>query len=375
MNLPQDQFLHSVWTDLVGCGPRFMGTEGAAKSVTVITEYLQKLNLGYHLHSFEFESWLPGESPKLQWAGREREAFVMLGSPPQNAPEGPLTGEVQYVGTLGIWDRWDWERFAILSPSGEILAYLAGRKEGPAIPQSLPRGIDSIPYIGIGSEDINELTEAHQTGEVITATLITNPSLGETKVGKNIVVDLPGQGDTCVLISAHYDTFWSTVGAYDNASGSACLMALASQLRDGLPGLNVRLVWFGCEEWLLAGSNAYAHTLQEAGEIPDFVLNLDGVGRGDQLEIWYGPDNLLHSLRSTIEPKAQEFGIDTQYVFPPPEGSDHAAFYRAGSNVCMLTFNDLEILHRPEDTIEEPKFRNMEKTIRIARALIERQAQ
>ena len=38
----------------------------------------------------------------------------------------------------------------------------------------------------------------------------------------------------------------------------------------------------------------------------------------------------------------------------------------------MLTFNDLEILHRAEDSIDEAKLRNMQKTLQIAQALLDR---
>ena len=363
--------LHGVWTELVACGARFMGTPGAEQAVEVITRYLQRWGLQYHCHEYEYTSWLPGDPPRLAWDGREREAYVMLGSPGAQA-KGPLSGTIEYVGPLGIWGRHDWERFALVSPQAELLAYIAGRQAGPAIPQTLPLGCDQVLYLGIGSADVQELLLAHQTGRVVTATLEANPSFGAVQIGRSVVAELPRRGDRLVIIGAHYDSFWNTAGAYDNASGAACLLSLAHQLRDGMPGLNVRLVWFGSEEWLLAGSNAYVQMLEERGEVPSFMLNLDGVGRGDVLEVWYGPDPLLPFLRETIEPQAAELGVATRYIFPPPEGSDHAAFYRAGSKVCMLTFNDLEILHRAEDSIDEAKLRNMQKTLQIAQALLDR---
>jgi Xaa-Pro aminopeptidase len=188
----------------------------------------------------------------------------MLGSPGAQA-KGPLSGTIEYVGPLGIWGRHDWERFALVSPQAELLAYIAGRQAGPAIPQTLPLGCDQVLYLGIGSADVQELLLAHQTGRVVTATLEANPSFGAVQIGRSVVAELPRRGDRLVIIGAHYDSFWNTAGAYDNASGAACLLSLAHQLRDGVPGLNVRLVWFGSEEWLLAGSNAYVQMLEERG--------------------------------------------------------------------------------------------------------------
>ena len=52
--------LHGVWTELVACGARFMGTPGAEQAVEVITRYLQRWGLQYHCHEYEYTSWLPG---------------------------------------------------------------------------------------------------------------------------------------------------------------------------------------------------------------------------------------------------------------------------------------------------------------------------
>jgi len=66
----------------------------------------------------------------------------------------------------------------------------------------------------------------------------------------NIEAELPGTGlkDEIVVIGAHYDSFWETPGADDNASGVAVLLVLADMLRDQGLERTVRLVAFVNEE-------------------------------------------------------------------------------------------------------------------------------
>lgn len=373
-----DVILETVWHELVDIGPRFMGTDGAQKAVDVILDHVKALGLDPQIHEFDYQGWSPGKKVALFIDGQPQEAYAMLGSHCGELGK-PKRGTVRYMGPFAIWDRLDWERFALVGEDGSLQAYLMGRREGPAIPQALPEGIDhGIPYVAISSETVHQLFEAEvrrgATGCAVSCEVQMDSGPLASCSGVNIAVNLPARGKRRVLIGAHYDSLYSTPGAYDNAAGAACLMALAHQFIDGVDGLDIQLVWFGAEEWLLRGSHAYVETLEQEKRLPDFMLNLDGMGRGDTLEVWYGPDRWLPRLDRILEPIARELGIDLKYIFPAPPGSDHAPFYDRGIPVCMLTFNDGEILHRPEDVIEDSKLNNMRRAVKMASALILDQA-
>jgi hypothetical protein len=63
----------------------------------------------------------------------------------------------------------------------------------------------------------------------------------------NVIVELPGS-DEIVVIGAHYDCVNGTVGADDNASGVAALLALARTFAGSKPKRTLRFVAFANEE-------------------------------------------------------------------------------------------------------------------------------
>lgn len=362
--------LKQIWVELASCQTRFMGTDGAAEAVNILKGHLTAFDLQPEISSFRYGGWHPGNPVVLEIDGRSVEAYAMLGSHGRPGAHAPITGQLRHVGAFGIWGTYDWERFALVDSEEEICAYVLGRTQGPAIPQTLPECCDGIPYVSVGSETLSYLLSARASGHAPRGSIQSDSFPLGVREGVSLMADLPDRGEHTLLIGAHYDSFFSTPGAYDNASGAACLAAIASKFRSGIPGTKTRLAWFGAEEWLLAGSKAYVKGQSASGVLPELMINIDGVGRNNTLEAWYGPDALLPELRRTVEPIAAKQGFETTYKFPPPPGSDHAPFYDVGCAVCMLTFNDLEILHRPEDEVDENNLSNMLRMLDLVGGLL-----
>lgn len=157
------------------------------------------------------------------------------------------------------------------------------------------------------------------------------------------------------------------VGAYDNAAGTAVVLETARQLTQYGLNKKIEILLTDGEEFNLKGARFRA--AEERGDI-SFVLNIDGVGREDILEVWCGPETFERKVRAVLDKSKEKF--IPRYICPPPPGSDHAPFYEKGIPVCMLTFNDQGILHTPEDIIEKSKLRNMEKMVRLNLELLER---
>ncbi|MCL4514481.1 MAG: M28 family metallopeptidase [Firmicutes bacterium] len=369
--------MKSDWERLLGLGPKFMGTRSADKAASFLAEQLSIAGYEVMRQEFSYLGWVLKGEPYLKIirpVARRVEAYPFLwsGSTGSGDTAGNISGQVVYLGKHNIWGMYDWDKFAITDESGAILGYISGRPAGPAIPQVLSHGSSRLPHFIVGESTLRELHEwiGRNLDPIVEGSIWCEYAPGT--VGANIIgrprVKSPGQR---VVVSAHYDTMYNTSGGYDNAAGSACLLELARRLsKDPVAG-TVEFVFFGAEEWALAGSKAYIQAALESGNMRDIkaLLNLDGVGRGDELEVWVGPEPFETVVQGLIRETGKTSGREVVYKFPPPPGSDHAPFYTEGIPVCMLTFNDQPILHRPEDGYDEKKLQNMAFTVDLAERL------
>lgn len=102
----------------------------------------------------------------------------------------------------------------------------------------------------------------------------------EEYVGKsrNVVLDLPGEIEKTIVLTAHYDSTALSTGAYDNMSGSIGLLGIAEKFIREPHRYSLRFVWCGSEERGLLGSKAYVAAHED--ELEKFVLNvnLDMIG-------------------------------------------------------------------------------------------------
>ena len=98
---------------------------------------------------------------------------------------------------------------------------------------------------------------------------------------QNVVAFIPGQVDSMIVFSAHFDHLGRMgkdtyiAGASDNASGSAMLLDLADYYVEHPPKYNTVFIWFAGEEAGLVGSKFFVeHPLFPLNKIK-FLLNLD----------------------------------------------------------------------------------------------------
>ena len=94
-----------------------------------------------------------------------------------------------------------------------------------------------------------------------------------TAKSHNVVVDIPGEIDQTIILSAHYDSVPLSVGTYDNMSGCVGLLAMAEYFASHPTHHSLRFVWCGSEERGLLGSKAYCRMHEE--ELSNIVLNIN----------------------------------------------------------------------------------------------------
>lgn len=362
------------WQYLIDLGPRFMGRPSAAAATEFLLAGLSEAGYEAVRHTFTYEGWRLLGEPRLFLTAPVEERldaypFLLSGST-AGATGGEVRGSLTYLGKYNVWGMYDWDKFAIVDPAGHTLGYVSGRTGGPAIPQVLSPGSSRLPHFIVGESDLARLRRWRQEGVEVRVAAESHTEYVPQAEGANALGLSPARGPR-VVVTAHFDTMYNTPGAYDNAAGTAVLLEVARRLAGSPPACPVDFVGCSAEEWNLAGSRAYVRDLAAQGRLAEVkaVVNLDGVGRGDELEVWSGPEPFEVLLRSLLDPLTQG-SPKLLYKFPPPPGSDHAPFYAAGIPVCMLTFNDQPILHRPEDQRDERMWENMETTASLAEALI-----
>ena len=177
----------------------------------------------------------------------------------------------------------------------------------------------------------------------------------------NIIVELPGQGEDVVILSAHYDTVRGSVGANDNASGVSVLLTLAERLTQP-PWSNemvsdfpftLRFIAFGSEETGLNGSGHYVRQLTaEEMDAIRIVINLDVVGSGSYLSL-RGPSNswVTEHLSKAAE-REGVFYMSTTAGYNISGRSDEAPFKYRGVSTLRFFGNDTARANTRDDTIE-----------------------
>ena len=124
---------------------------------------------------------------------------------------------------------------------------------------------------------------------------------------RNVVLELPGEIDQWIVLSAHYDSTSLSVGSYDNMSGSVGILAVAEHFAKAPHRFGLRFVWCGSEERGLLGAKAYV--ADHAEDLKNTVLNINldmiGTFMGKFIACCTTEEKLCHY----IEYMGQELGF------------------------------------------------------------------
>ncbi len=115
---------------------------------------------------------------------------------------------------------------------------------------------------------------------------------------RNVVLDLPGETDEYIVLTAHYDSTSLSQGAYDNMSGSVGILGVAEHFAKHPHRYGLRFIWCGSEERGLLGAKAYC--ADHEAELSKIVLNINldmiGCTMGRFITCVTGEDKLLHYI-------------------------------------------------------------------------------
>lgn len=212
------------------------------------------------------------------------------------------------------------------------------------------------PLVYLITPQVQETLKTMMTDQDLVISASTDITLTDI-TAQNIIGYLPGRLDEGYIITAHFDhlgdNFDGTMnlGALDNASGTAAMLALAQalgQVKD--LEKSIYFIAFNGEEQGLLGSEAFVRE----GFFEDKtyqVINLDMIGASDHQPISIDTtSDRSHSLAESLMQAFKNEGFKTKqttYGF-----SDHFSFEQEGYEALLLIELDERYYHTKNDTYE-----------------------
>ncbi|KAF9254562.1 putative leucine aminopeptidase 2 [Marasmius fiardii PR-910] len=143
-------------------------------------------------------------------------------------------------------------------------------------PPPNPNG-NYVPTVGVNLATGTGWLEAIQGGANVTATIVVDGSVTETRFTNNVIAETKGGNHSdVVFFGAHSDSVAAGPGINDNGSGSIALLEIAKQLVEFDVNNAVRFAWWSAEEEGLLGSEHWVTTAsQEELEKVRLYLNFD----------------------------------------------------------------------------------------------------
>ena len=190
----------------------------------------------------------------------------------------------------------------------------------------------------------------------------------------NVVLDMPGEIDEYIVLTAHYDSTSLSQGAYDNMSGSVGLLGIADYFKDHPHRYGLRFVWCGSEERGLLGAKAYVAAQEE--HLKQFALNINLDMIGCIMGKFIGCCTTEEPLVKYLEYFGNEVGFPIA-VRQDVYSSDSTPF--ADKGVPALSFARIAppptgTIHNSYDTMALMSGEQMEKDIAFIVAFTQRMA-
>jgi hypothetical protein len=196
----------------------------------------------------------------------------------------------------------------------------------------------------------------------------------------------PAVADECVIVGAHYDHLGfggensaspdqigqAHLGADDNASGTAAILAVARAFASQAPPRRtVVIVAFSGEELGVLGSSYFVKNPPAGCTVPkmQLMVNLDMVGRPQQGKLYVHGVDTAKGLRETVKEQAERRPAIALRVEPGGEGfgsSDNTSFYAKDVPVLYLFNGAHTDYHRVSDTPDKIDAAGLAEASRLA---------
>lgn len=191
----------------------------------------------------------------------------------------------------------------------------------------------------------------------------------ENTEGKNIIGWVKGTTypEKYIVLSAHYDHLGKAAdgsvyyGADDNASGVACLLALAKYFGQNPHPYSIIFAALDKEETYFEGAYNFVARLEKTGTLAAvrFNLNMDMIARSDSGEIFACGIKHYPSFKYAVDEVQAKTNVKllmghdggtpgTDWT----DQSDHTAFHQKGIPFLYIGVEDHADYHQPTDTYD-----------------------
>ena len=228
------------------------------------------------------------------------------------------------------------------------------------------------------------------------ATLSLKTSLvRETQTGRNVVAYLPATAPEAgivkpwVAVGAHYDHLGlghngnslaakedagkPHVGADDNASGSAAVLAIAEALaKQPVRRRHLLVALWSAEEIGLVGSTAFVNAPPVPVAQLAAYLNFDMVGRMQDNKLAVQATGTSPIWASVLERANVAAGFDLSLQEDPYQPTDVATFNQAGVPSLNFTTGAHVDYHKPTDTAEKINYEDLDRIASLATTVVRR---
>ena len=188
----------------------------------------------------------------------------------------------------------------------------------------------------------------------------------------NVVAEIPGKRNEWIVFTAHYDSTYSSHGAYDNMSGCAGLLGIMEQMKNKENNYGLRFVFCGSEERGLLGSRAYVR--DHAEELKDVVLNINfdmiGTYMGKFMACVSAEEKLAHYI--TYMGAEIGFPIEAKTGVYPSDSTPFADSGVPAVSFARLAGDQIAPIHCRYDTMEVMSMKQLQKDIDFLNAFADR---
>lgn len=264
---------------------RLAGSPGEKRGRDVICSYLDKLNVPWEEHTFQFTGFTPGTARIKCSLGAFDAAPYGL------ATDAAVSGELVWAEDMNLlkYNCGAYRGKLILSNNASLalIEWLERNRIAGLITIGSPhKGAQqrsfrqkshadglTFPVVNLHYADAKKLLDA--VGEKIELTIRQQAFKAS---GVNIVATIPGTApdDNLTYAVGHYDSVAHSHGSLDNAAGCVNLVSLAEHFTKNPPKRDLRIIFFTGEEMGLLGSTAYVRDnedeIKERGRV---VVNID----------------------------------------------------------------------------------------------------
>lgn len=333
--------------------PREPGSRHSKECAQYLKEKLEGHGYLVETEKKEFTSWKLLGQPRVKIispAEEELGALPVYWSAP--TPDDGAEGKIVPAGKIKFFESFSWDRWAV-ADGEKTLAYLAGTSR-PAFPQPLDNWKNPVPHLILGNQSRQKLMGWLEKGIEVRARVSIKAKFEQAEL-TNVIANPEG----ALVVCAHYDSFYSSPGANDNASGVAALLELAKKFA----GKNIRFILFDAEELNKLGSYGYVDA-HDTGKIR-LVLELDSIGYGNEIELL-----VSEKKAPQIKETCPEAGVIPKEKIP---FSDCWPFMKKGVPVIRMLSKGEEPyphFHGKEDTPDKINPETIEKAIGISERII-----